>query len=176
MLGSILVGLVFYNTSIFAPNLATFQFVANGFFGALFFSILKYKTTKEQIFGIIIIFILDFVIILGRSISFELVLRDVLYLGSLLLSIKLYYLFIERNTNIKYYIRSFALASFYSILTIVFGSVVYLINAKFEFPPIDFLFIIGKISILIGFGIGIGIDIYLQNENIILEFLKIKTA
>lgn len=176
MLSSILFGLVFYNTKIFIPHLVTFQFVTNGFMGALFFGLLQYTTTKEQIFGIILILLLDIVIILGKSISVTLVVRDVFYLVGLLLSIKFYYQFIKSNTNIKYYLRSFALAFFYSILTILFGSLVYLINANFEFPPFNFLVLIGKLSILIGFGIGIGIDVYLQNENKIFKFLKVKTT
>ena len=71
--------------------------------------------------------------------------------------------------------RSFALVLFYSLIILLFGTLVYLINVKFEFPPIDFLVAITKNAILIGFGIGIGLDIYLQNESQIMKYLHIKT-
>ncbi|MBU0473702.1 MAG: hypothetical protein KKF62_06020 [Bacteroidetes bacterium] len=174
--GSVLVGFIFYNSLVFAPNLITFQFVTVGISGALFFSLLKYKSTKEQLIGITIIFLLDFVLIIGKPFSISLIIRDILYLSSMFLAIKLYYKFIQRNSTIKYYLRTFALVFIYCLLTVVFGTVVYLINAKFEFPLIDFLLAITKISILVGFGIGIGIDFYLQNENYIMKYLKLITA
>jgi hypothetical protein len=173
--GSILVGFIFYNNQIFISNKSVFQFVVYGFFGSLFFSLLKYRPRKDQIFGIVIMFLVNFVII-GKSFSLAWVIRDVLYMGSLFIAIIIYFRFIRRNFNLPYYVRSFALALFYSVLTILFGILLFIINAKFEFPPINFLFAIGKTSMLIGFGIGLGLDFYLQNKSHIVKFLGFKTA
>jgi hypothetical protein len=173
--GSILVGFIFYNNQIFMPTNSVFQFVVYGFFGSLFFSLLKYRTRRDQIFGIVIMFLFNFVII-GKSFSLAWVIRDVLYIGSLFIAIRIYFRFISRNYKLPYYLRSFALALFYSLITILFGIIVFLLNAKFEFPPINFLFAIGKTAMLIGVGIGIGLDFYLQNNSHIEKFLGIKTA
>ena len=174
--GSILVGFLLYNNQIFMFNNRLFQFVIYGFFGSLFFSLLKYRPRKDQIFGIAIMFLFNVVVIIGKSISFAWVIRDVLYMGSLFIAIKLYFQFIRRNFKLPYYLRSFALALFYSLLTILFGIVLFIINAKFEFPPINFLFAIGKTAMLIGVGIGIGIDFYLQNKTHVEKFLGFKTS
>lgn len=175
MFGSILIGFIFFNTSIFIYTLPSFQFVIGGLYGALFFSLLEYKSIKEQVFGTIFILILQIIIFTGRYLSIAYVVRDVFYLGALFLSIKLYYQFIKRNPQIKYYLRSFALVLFYGLINVLFISVVYIINAKVGFPPIEFIYVIARDSILLGLGIGSGIDFYLQNKTFLFNLLKIKT-
>lgn len=139
-IGSVLIGFLFYNNQIFISNRSEFQFVIYGFFGSLFFSLLKYRSRKDQILGSVIMLLFILVIIIGKSVSMALIIRDVLYMGSLFFAIKLYFKFIRRNFKIPYYLRSFVLALFYSLITILFGILVFLINAKFEFPPISFFF------------------------------------
>lgn len=176
MLGSVLIGFIFFNTSIFIPSRTNFQFLAAGFYGALFFSLLEYKSIREQIFGMVIILIANLIIFTGKSLSMAYLIRDVFYLGSLFLSIKLYHQFINRNPQLKYYLRCFALALFYGLINTVFISIVFIINAKVGFPPLDFIYARARDGILIGFGIGLGIDFYLQNQRQIFSLLKINTA
>ncbi len=176
MLGSILIGFIFFNTSIFSPAQSNFQFVACGFMGALFFSLLEYKSLKEQIWGIIIILFLNLIIFTGKSISITYVIRDVFFIGSLILSVKLYYQFIKKNPQIKFYLRSFALALIYGLINAACGIIVYMINAKAGFPPMDFIYLIARYGILIGFGIGLGTDFYFQNKKQLTGWLGIKTA
>src|SRR3990172_3546647 len=175
MFGSILIGFIFFSTSIVIPTRTNFQFLAAGFYGALFFSLLEYKSIPEQIFGMVIILIANLIIFTGKSLSMAYLIRDILYLGGLFLSLKLYYQFIKRNPQLKYYLRCFALALFYGLINTLFISIVFLINAKAGFPPLDFIYAIARDGILIGFGIGLGIDFYLQNKKQILSLLKIKT-
>lgn len=175
-IGSVLIGFLFYNNQIFISNRTAFQFIVYGFFGSLFFSLLKYRSRKDQTFGIVIMFLINLVIIIGKSVSMTIIIRDVLYMGSLFFAIKLYFQFIRRNFRLPYYLRSFALALFYSLITILFGILVFLINAKFEFPPISFLFAIGKTAILVGLGIGIGLDLYLQNQRFIIKFFNFRAT
>jgi hypothetical protein len=174
-LGSILVGFIFFNTSIFIPTRTNFQFVIFGLIGSLFFSIMEYGNIKEQLYLILFIVILHLVIFTGKSLTVAYIIRDVLYLGSLFVSVKLYSLFLK-NYKIKFYLRSFALVLFYGLINIIGSSIVFLINAKAGFPPIDFIYARARDAALIGFGIGLGIDFYLQNKNKILSLLKIKTA
>lgn len=176
MLGSILIGFIFFNTSIFSPTQSNFQFVTYGFMGALFFGLLEYKSLKEQILGIILILFLNLVIFSGRSLSIAYLLRDVLFIGSLILSVKLYYQFIKKNPQIKLYLRSFALALIYGLINAAYGIIVYMINAKAGFPPMEFIYIMARYGILIGFGIGLGTDFYFQNKKLLTGWLGIKTA
>ncbi len=174
MFGSILVGFIFFNDTIFHTTNSNFQFVADGLYGALFFSLLEYTSIREQIYGMIFMFFLQRIIFIGIYLSMAYVIRDLLYLGSLFLSIKLYYQFIIRNPKIKYYLRSFALVLFFGLMNILFISIVYIINAKAGLPPLGFIYFVARSAILIGFGLGIGIDFFLQNKRKLSMLLKIK--
>ena len=176
MLGSILIGLIFFGTSIFVPTRTSFQFVMSGLYGSLFFSLLEFSDIKELIYAILVILILQLIIFSGRDVSIIFVIRDLFYLGALFLSIKLYHQFIKRNTGIKLYLRSFALVLFYGVINAVFVSIVFLINAHRGFPPIALIYAFARDGILIGLGIGLGIDFYLQNKKHLFNLLKIKTA
>ena len=175
MLGSVLIGFIFFNTSIFIPTRTNFQFTISGFYGALFFSLLEYKSIREQTFGMVIMLLINLILFTGKFFSIAYLIRDVFYLGGLFLSLKLYHQFIKRNPQLKYYLRSFALALFYGLINTVCISIVFIINAKVGFPLLDFIYARARDGILIGFGIGLGIDFYLQNKNQILNLLKIKT-
>jgi hypothetical protein len=174
LLGSALIGFIFFNSSIFTPTRTNFQFVAGGLIGSLFFSLLEYGNKKDQIFGMLFILILNLIIFTGKAISISYLIRDVIYLGGLFLSIKLYYLFIKRNPKVKYYLRSLALAFIYGLINIVCGSVILFINSDWNFPTASFIYFLAKYGVLIGFGIGLGIDFYYQNKKNINGLLKIK--
>ncbi|MBA7522090.1 hypothetical protein ES705_14203 [subsurface metagenome] len=176
MIGSILTGFIFFNKSIFIPSGTTFQFVMSGLYGALFFSLLEYKSVRDQILVMAIILILNLVIFSGKLLSIAYLIRDIFFLGSLFLSIKLYYQFIKRNPKLTFYLRSFVLVLFYGLLNTMFGIIVFIISAKAGFPPLAFIYTIARYGILIGLGIGLGIDFYLHNKKLIFNLLKIKTA
>ena len=176
MFGSILIGFIFFSTSIVIPTRTNFQFLAAGFYGALFFSLLEYKSIREQIFGMVIMLLINLILFTGKFLTIAYLIRDVFYLGGLFLSLKLYYQFIKRNPQLKYYLRCFALALFYGLIYTVFISIAFIINAKVEFPSLDFIYARARDGILIGFGIGLGIDFYLQNQRQIFGLLKINTV
>jgi hypothetical protein len=176
MLGSILIGFIFFDTSVFIPKRTNFQFVTFGLYGSLFFSLLEYRDKRDRIYSIVVLFILNLIIFTGRYISIAYIIRDLFYSGALFLSIKLYHQFIKRNSGIKLYLRSFALVLFYGLINTVFASIVFLINANAGFPPVDFIYARARDGILIGFGIGLGIDFYLQNKKHLFNLLKIKSA
>ncbi len=176
MFGSILIGFIFYKTSIFITTRTNFQFVTAGLYGALFFSLIEYKSIREQIFAMIFILLLQLIIFTGRYLSIVYIMRDIFYLGAIFISIKLYYQFIKRNPKIKYYLRSLALVLFYGFINTLFISILFIINAKSGLPSLGFIYVIAKNGILIGLGIGLGIDFYIQNQKQLISLLKIKTV
>ena len=60
-LGSVLVGLIVFGTSIFSPYRSNFQFITAGLYGSLFFSMLTFKSKKQQIFTMIGIYLLNLI-------------------------------------------------------------------------------------------------------------------
>jgi hypothetical protein len=176
LLGSILIGFIFYNTAIFHSSRSNFLFITAGLYGALFFSLLHYKNFKAQVFGMIIIFFLNLIVFEGKFISLAYFIRDICFLGGLFLSIKLYHLFLERNKNVKFYLRSLALACTFGLLNILSGTIIFLINSGWVFPPpLRFVYLLSRYGVLIGLGIGLGLDFYLQNESSLLKLFKFKT-
>ena len=164
MLGSIIVGFVFFNKSIFIPANSNFQFVVVGIVGSLFFSLLEFGSSKEQIFSMFFILVLHLIIFTGRYISLAFIIRDVFYLGAIFLSIKIYHSFLQRYPKLNYFLRSFALVLFYGVISTLFIIIVFMINTGAGFPPKGFLYIIARNSILIAVGVGLGIDFYLLNQ------------
>ncbi len=173
MVGSILLGFIFYRESIFEFSKTNFQFISIGFIGAFLFSILEYRSLRDEIYVSIIILILSLAISFEKTPFIAYVIRNILYLGSLVLSINLYHQFIIRNSKIKYYLRSFIFVSIYTVLYVSSGIIIYLFNAKDGFPSQDFLYSLVVSAVLIGLGIGLGIDFFLQNRKQILNLLRI---
>lgn len=176
MLGSLIIGFIFFKTSIFAYSNPDIQFLTAGFIGALFFSLLEYKSARTQIYSMIFILILHLIIFSGKHLSGISIVRDAFYLGGLFLTVKIYHLFMKKNPQIKYYLRSLALALFYGLLNSISILGLFLVYSKGELPPINLVYSIARNGILIGLGMGIGIDFYMQNKKHLLSLLKIKPA
>lgn len=176
LLGSVIIGLIFFGYSIFTTSNPNFQFVAFGFCGALFFGLFEFGSLKEQIFSFIIILVLQLVVFTGKLISLTFFIRDLLSLGSLFLSILFYHKFIKRNPQIKIYLRCFALVLIYALLNSLFGILLFIFSTNGRFPEASILYFISRIAILIGLGVGLGIDFYFQNKTLLFNLLKIKTA
>ena len=176
MLGSLIIGFIFFKTSIFAYSNPDIQFLTAGFIGALFFSLLEYKNARTQIYSMVFILILHLIIFSGKHLSGISIVRDAFYLGSLFLTVKIYHLFMKKNPQIKYYLRSLALALFYGLLNSISILGLFLVYSKGELPPLNLVYFTARNGILIGLGMGIGIDFYLQNKKHLLGLLKIKPA
>lgn len=173
LIGSILAGLIFYRKDVFVYTQPAFQFIINGFIGALFFGLLEHTSVKTQISGVIFMLIFVLLFSIKKTPTTAYFIRNIFYLGGLLLSVKLYHQVIKRNSKIIIYLRSFLLVFFYSVLNVLSGILVYLINAKDGFPPLTFIYSLVLYGVLIGLGTGIGIDFYLQNEKRIFRYLRI---
>ena len=175
MVGSIIIGFIFYRRSVFVPTNANFQFVMSALYGSLFFGLIEYNSFRDQIFGVIILFFMNLILFTGKHISISYITRDFFYLGCLFLSIKFYSYLIKRFSQLKYYLRSIILALIYGLSYGIVGWISFTLT-KGELAPISFIYFIARYCILIGMGIGLGLDFFLQNKNQILSFLKIKTA
>ena len=176
MTGSILIGVIFFKQSIFFPSRPTFQFIGYGLYGALLFSLLEYRSVRDQIYGTVMIFFVNLIIFTGKSISFAYIIRDFFLLGGLFLSIILYYQFLKNYSQSRFYLRSLILVLFYGILNVLFSSIVFIVNSKTGFPPFSHIYFHAKFGMLIGFGIAVGIDFYLQNKESILKLIGSKVA
>lgn len=174
-LGSVLVGLIVFGTSIFSPYRSNFQFITAGLYGSLFFSMLTFKNKKQQIFTMIGIYFLNLIIFTGRSISFTLALRDFVSLVALFSSIGIYFQFIHRYKKLKFFLRSFALSFIYGILAAAAGLFLYTVSTGI-WPPLRFIHFMARYGILIGFGIGMAIDSYLMNKQSILKIFKVNSV
>ena len=153
MLGSIIIGLIFFNTSIFSLHSTTFVFITAGFYGALFFSMLQLKTLKEQILVMLMIYIFNLVVFSGKHLIVAFVIRDLFWLGSLFLSLKLYHLFIKNYPNVIFYLRSLALALIFGLLNIGSGIILFFIMTGQQMPSFNFIYYFAKNGVLIGVGI-----------------------
>jgi hypothetical protein len=160
---------LFYRTAIFNHSYLVFSIVLTGFCGAVFYSVLKYRTTKEQILTGIIIFILP-VLIHGRSIRPTFWISDIVSVASLLGSIVCYKLFIDKYNSYPLFIRSmslpFFLALFNFIATLILILVYHPDAMKFNYA----IFYYAKFGAFIGFGLGIGFDLFEKfKDKIIIE-------
>ncbi len=173
-LGSIIIGNLISQNSIFNIKSPAFQFVAFGIFGSFFFALIEYETLKNQLLGAIVLLVENVVLFSDKNISFILLLRDVFYLGSLFLSLKFYKYFIDSNLRIPYYVRSFTLAVIFGILNTITISLLFLLNTKGGLPHLGFIYFIAKNALFIGLGIGLGLDFYFQNNVKLFKLIGIK--
>ena len=115
MVGSIIIGFILFQQSIFVPTYAKFQFVMSALYGSLFFSLIEYNSFRDQIFGVIILFFINLILFTGKHISIIYITRDFFYLGCLFLSIKFYSYLIKRFSQLKFYLRSIILVLIYGL-------------------------------------------------------------
>lgn len=176
LLGSMLIGFIFFTTNIFNPHFTSFQFMSFGLFGSLFYCMFEFKNTKEQILLFLIVFILNIIIFTGKAISLAYLVGGFFFLAALFLAVKFYFQFLKRNSTLKYYLRCLALAFMYGITNSICGFLAFIINTKGNFPSVEYLIMIARFGVLIGAGIGLGIDFYFQNRKHLFNLLKIKAV
>ena len=173
MLGSLIIGFIFFNTSIFIYSSPNIQFLIAGFIGALFFGLLEYGNIRDQIYGMILLLILHLIIFTGRSLSIIMITRDIFYLVGLFLSNQNLLSVHKKKSKDKILYKKF------SISIILWSAkyngeliVLFLIYTRAEFPSLNFIYSLARNGILIGLGLGLGIDIYLSNQKHLLSIFE----
>ena len=156
----IVIGLIFKGTLIFNYCSSSFIITVDGFCGAVFYSVLKYRNIKEQILtGIVILFIP--VLIHGGSIASLMHLTGILiFIISLLASIVCYKLFIDKYNSYPLFLRSLALPVFLGLFDMLATLILVLIYHPDKMIIYPSIFINSKYAAYIGFGLGIGFDLY----------------
>ncbi len=173
LLGSIGFGIIFSPFPIYDPSKHSFQFITCGLMAPAFFSFYKFRTIRAQLL-LFAAFVLIHTVSYGKPFQVSWLIRDIFFISSVAISVKLYFLFLKKYSKLPFFIRSFALVFFYSLLNIIAGLLVYLINAKAGFLPIDGFFFFARYGVLIGLGVGLGIDLYFMFEQNLFKLFKIK--
>jgi hypothetical protein len=160
----ILLGLLFFGVSIFNFHVPIGIIVISGFYGAIFYSVIKYRNSKEQIFIAFALFILDF-IIQGRAITMTFLIRDVLLMLSLFFSLYSYKLFINKYISFPLFLRSFALPLFFGFFNIL-ATIILIIIFNPSAMNINYaLFHNARYAAFVGIGLGLGFDLFEKNKN-----------
>jgi hypothetical protein len=101
ILGSLLISIVFFGLKVFNPKLITFQFVAFGFVGAIFYSTLKFFRLRDAIYILILLFI--FHEIAFKPLLVKFIIRDVIFLIALGISIYIFVrFFYDKLSQLKF--------------------------------------------------------------------------
>jgi hypothetical protein len=164
--GSILTGLLYAGSSIFVQQNPDFQFVVFGIICSIFFGVMSFYNLKTQLLTGVTVLLINLLLFSGSFISFPLLLRDLFFISSAFISVKIYFYFINRNPGKMFFFRSFTLALFYGAVNALLGCVLFFINTKGAVPTYEFVHLVGNYGVLTGLGCGLGFDLYLRNEKI----------
>jgi len=172
-IGSVILGYFLVSKSVFEFSSPDFQFISNGLLCGLFFGVMELKSLRTEALALIGTILLNLVIFTGSYISVPYVLRDIFYVGSVFLSIKTYFYFINKYPSSMMFVRSFALAFIYGIINVISISLLFVLNTKGAKPTGEFLYIVGRWACFIGIGSGLGIDLFLRFQKVFLKpFIK----
>ncbi|MCX6173590.1 MAG: hypothetical protein NTZ27_02415 [Ignavibacteriales bacterium] len=155
----ILLGLLFFGTAIFNFRYPVSVIVLSGFYGAIFFSVLKYQKKKEQFLTAFVILILD-LLLQGKSITTKFLIRDIIFIASLLSSILCYKLFINKYNSLPLFIRSLSLPLLLGLFNILATLILILIFNPSAMKIDSAIFLNAKFAAFIGLGLGIGFDLF----------------
>jgi hypothetical protein len=156
MIVCMIIGIIPAGMRAILPGNFAFQFTLYGFFGALLYAVLKFATTRDFIF-IMILFILFDVMLLGKGLFAKLIIHGfyAVYLaGAIFVYVKL----LEQQDN-KYFLANiFSLAGISAVAFMLIVLTLCLFpHYKFEFSFLESQTFIG---LLIGLGLGIGFWLY----------------
>jgi hypothetical protein len=142
---------------------------AFGFYGAVFFSVLKYFKAKEQILTAIALFILELVF-RGKSLHVTSLIVDFIFMLSLFISVLFYKIFIDKYSYTPLLLRSFILPAILGLCNIFAVFITFLVFVHGISGIIWALLRISQYAAVIGFGLGIGFDLFeIINDKILIN-------
>ncbi len=172
ILGSLLIGYIFFQFMIFNLRNPYFIFTTVGIYGSLFFSLLPKLDIKKQVLILISIFLMN-IIMVGKSYYLLNFVRDFVLIAVIFFSIKAYSYFINKNKKLPLFVRSFALPVIYGAFNAIGIILLFLLYSLIERHNIyslpRLLLINSKLAILVGFGLGLGFDSWEFIKKIILK-------
>jgi hypothetical protein len=162
--GCIIIGYLFYGSSIFLFHYSNSVIIVYGFFGAAFYSVLKNRGAKDQVLTGIASLIL-ITVLLGRAIHLRTVIINIVFMSGLFASIISYKLFIDKYIAIPLFLRSFALALFLGLFDLI-ATIFLILIISTAAVKINIIFNINtQHGTIIGFGLGLGFDLYELTKN-----------
>ena len=165
----IILGLLVFGTSIFAFHYILFIITAFGFYGAVFYSVLKYFKIKNQILTAVALFILQMVL-RGKLLHMTSLTVDFIYMLSLFISVLSYKIFIDKYPYTPILLRSFILPVILGLGNIFAVFATFLIFIHSITGIIWAIFRISQYSAIIGFGLGIGFDLFeIINDRVLIN-------
>lgn len=160
ILGSLLIGLVFWGLSVFSFGNPRFLGISFGIIGSLAFAALKYRTLKDSILFTLFLLLLNVLVYKASPLSF--VVRDIVLVACLWLAIFFYWLWIKRVQDRYLFLRALGLAAITAVMLMVSGLILVIINVPISritsnmvLPMMNFYFQGGVIT---GLGMGLGFD------------------
>jgi hypothetical protein len=158
--GTIIIGLIFYQSAIFKIDDSAFQFVSFGIVGGIIFSTFRFLSKRQAAAAIVLLLLLDMV--LQRSTVWKFMLRDVLYYFGFTAAIFVFaYYYFEKLRGIVVG-RILVLGSVMALGYVAITVILYLIflSSSNEFGPNVSQMIYFNLSqgFLVGFGLGVGIE------------------
>ena len=159
--GSMVPGYITASTSIFQISSPDFQFIANGVFIGLFFSVIREKNIMTEFLTLAAAILVNLLIFTGSHIAISYILRDLFYMTGLYFAVKLYYLFIYNNPEKMLFLRAFVLALLNGIINVAVVCILGVINSKTTDLTGALIYLIGRWAVLIGLGSGMAIDLFL---------------
>ncbi len=169
ILGSIIVGYLFFHEKIFNFHNVAFAFITCGIFGAAFFSLIPKFDLKKQILLFAAVFIIN-IIIMGKPYRITYMLKYCVLILTIFLSIKAYIFFLRKNKSFPLFLRAFALPVIYALINVAGIMLLFLLSLMIEGNNISYLprilLINAELAGLVGIGLGLGFDLW--------EFIKKK--
>ena len=160
LLGSLMMGFIFFRQNIFDPYSAAFQFVVYGFAGSIIFTALKLRSIRDSILFTAGLFLLNLVIF--KTTSYYFILRDICFFSSLWLGIYIYVFRFKPRAKLIRKFRAFGLGVILALTMAFAGIILLLINMLIQHRSFShffsFILLFLKYGMLIGLGLGIGFD------------------
>ena len=166
-----ILGLFFYGTFIFKFHYSCSIIVTDGFFGAIFFSVLKYRETKEQVLTGFALLLLN-ILIPGRSINLIYFIQTILLVAAIIGAIKCYKLFLDKYNTYPLFIRSLALPVFLGVFNTFIVLILVIYYHAEEMMIYKAILKELKFSVCTGIGLGVGFDLFEKFKSNIIKVSK----
>jgi hypothetical protein len=163
----IIIGLLFFGPAIFKSHNTSFIIIADGFYGAVFYSVLKYNKYKEQLFTGFAIVLLN-ILLPGISITIIYLIQTILMVSALIGAIICYKLFLDKYNTYPLFIRSLALPVFLVLFNILIILILVLYFQPDKMMVSTAMLIEVKFAVCTGLGLGIGFDLFEKFKSAVL--------
>lgn len=155
--GSLIIGFVFFQNSIFNIEHPAALFLFYGFYGSVFFALQNYGGKKELFASLIIVVVFQ-ILLMGKSVSTSYYLRDLILISSLFVSVLAFFKvsnsYFDKSKSLLY--RTIAFSVIYSFINFILGGILFVLQSARFSPDLSIMIFYAQYAFLIGFGISLG--------------------